>query len=280
MSRLKVRQIPFHFDENTPYYWNQHNPYWGNAINLVSMIGPAFERYFIKAIRKTIPQITDATLREDADLFCLQEGQHSKQHLAHMQALIHQYPGLEETRLKVMESYEKLFERESIEFHLAYAATVELLFGPIARFMIDNREHLFRECNNQISALILWHFVEEFEHRNSAIDVYNHLVGSYTWRMRMALRVVAHLKEVAMIAQSGMSEHAPSLHWEGKTLRGGDAALQIFRDIPLSNLISFLWHLICCQMPLHKPDRLKQPAWATRWLSDEAAGKNMTVYVP
>lgn len=280
MSRLKVRQLPFRFDEQTPYYWNLHNPYWGNAINLVSMIGPAFERYFIKAIRQSIPRISDETLREDAKLFCLQEGQHSKQHLAHIQALIAQHPGLEEVRLKIMASYDALYARESIEFHLAYAATVELLFGPIARFMVDNRHYLFQECDNQVAALILWHFVEEFEHRNSAIDVYTHLVGSYTWRMRMALRVVAHLKEVALIAQEGMSEHAPELAWKGRTVHGGDAGGQIFKDIPVANLLDFIWHLACCQMPLHKPDRLKQPEWATRWLADEAAGKDMTAYVP
>ena len=280
MSRLKVRQLPFRFDERTPYYWNLHNPYWGNAVNIVSMIGPAFERYFIKAIREAMPRITDAALREDADLFCLQEGQHSKQHLAHMQALIKQHPGLEQVRLQVMASYEQLFARESIEFHLAYAATVELAFGPIARFMVDNREYLFRDCDNQIAALILWHFVEEFEHRNSAIDVYKHLVGSYSKRMRMALRVVAHLKEVALIAQSGMSEHAPTLLWQGNTVHGGEAAGKIFKDIPFSNMMDFIWHLLCCQMPLHKPDRLKQPEWATRWLANEAAGHDMTIYVP
>lgn len=280
MSPLKVRQIPFHFDERTPYYWNLHNPYWGNTVNLVSMIGPAFERYFIKAIRQSIPQITDASLREDANLFCLQEGQHSKQHLVHLQALIKQHPGLEQVRLQVMTSYDNLFERESIEFHLAYAATVELAFGPIARFMIDNRQYLFRDCDNQVAALILWHFVEEFEHRNSAIDVYKHLVGSYSWRMRMAWGVVAHLKEVAEIAQNGMSQHAPELLWQGTKVQGGDAGGKIFKDIPIANLLHFIWHLFCCQMPLHKPDRLGQPEWASRWLANEAAGHDMTVYIP
>src|SRR5690606_3250733 len=109
---------------------------------------------------------------------------------------------------------------------------------------------------------------------------YKHLVGSYTWRMRMALRVVSHLKEVALIAQSGMSEHAPTRAWKGTIVRGGDAGGQIFRDIPWVNLLRFIGHLLCSQMPLHRPDRLKQPEWATRWLADEASGKDMTVYAP
>ena len=280
MSHLKVRQLPFHFDERTPYYWNRHNPRWGNTVNFISVIGPAFERYFIKAFRAAMPRITDEALREDAELFCLQEGQHSRQHLGHLQALIKQHPGIEDVRRQVLASYDALFARESLEFHLAYAANVELFFGPIAKFMVDNRDYLFRDCDNQVAALILWHFVEEFEHRNSAIDVYNHVVGSYAFRTRMAPRIGAHLLDIRRMTSAGLSRHVPDLSWEGGVVPAGDMGAAMFRDIPAANLLGFAWHLLCSQMPLHKPDRLAQPAWVTRWFADEAAGKDMTVYVP
>lgn len=279
MSHLKVREIPFRFDEKTPYYWNPHNPYWGNAVNVISVVAPAFERYFIKAFREVMPRISDAARRDDADLFCRQEGQHSKQHYGHLKALIKQHPGLEDVRRKVMASYDELFENECIEFHLAYAATVELTFGPIAKFIVENRARLFWDCDNQVAALILWHFVEEFEHRNSAIDVYKHVVGSYAWRMRMAPRVFAHLKEVHQIATEGMSQHTPALAWQGIEVRGGETAPAL-KDIPFPNRLQFYWHLLCSQMPLHRPDRLAQPEWVTRWFAAEAAGKDMSVYVP
>jgi len=279
MARLKVRQIPFRFDETTAYYWNHGNPYWGNVVNFISVIGPAFERYFIKAIRQAMPQITDPVLREDAELFCLQEGQHSKQHLLHLQALIQQYPGLEETRQQVLASYEHLFDSRSLEFHLAYAATIELTFGPIAKFMVENREALFADCDNRVAALILWHFVEEFEHRNSANDVYKHIIGSYTWRMRTAVDVYRHIRKVEQMTRVGLQAHVPPLEWAG-TLIAPDDESGMFRDVSVVNLLDFLWHLLCSQMPLHKPDRLTQPEWATRWFADEAAGKDMTVYAP
>lgn len=279
MSRLKVRQIPFHFDDNTPYYWNYGNPYWGNVVNFISVIGPAFERYFIKAIRQAMPLIQDPAIREDAELFCLQEGQHSKQHLLHLQTLIKQYPGLEETRRQVLDSYEHLFASRSLEFHLAYAATIELSFGPIAKFMVENREVLFADCDNRIAALILWHFVEEFEHRNSANDVYKHLVGSYRYRMRAAVDVYRHIRAVEQITRVGLRAHVPPLQWNNQVIAPDDEKA-MFRDIPITNLFDFIWHLVCSQMPLHKPDRLKQPEWATRWFADEAAGKDMTIYQP
>jgi len=280
MSQLKVRHIPFHFDDITPYFWNPHNPGWGNTVNFISVIGPAFERYFIKAIRAAMPHITDEELLADAELFCQQEGQHSRQHLGHLQALIKQYPGIEVVRKQVLTSYEKLFERESLEFHLAYAANVELLFGPIAKFMVDNRHYLFRECDNQVAALILWHFVEEFEHRNSAIDVYNHVVGSYAKRMRMAPRIASHLLDVRRITSEGLSIHVPAFNNNLTTFSAGDMGTGTLKDIPIANLMGFAWSLLCSQMPLHKPDRLVQPEWVTRWFSDEASGKDMSIYVP
>lgn len=40
------------------------------------MIGPAFERYFIKAFKQAIPLLRDEALNQDAELFCHQEAQH------------------------------------------------------------------------------------------------------------------------------------------------------------------------------------------------------------
>jgi predicted metal-dependent hydrolase len=274
MSRLKVRPIEFRFDETTAYYWHHGNTQWGNLVNFITMIGPAFERYFIKAIRQALPQIQNPAVREDAELFCHQEAQHSRQHLAHLQALCKQHPGLDEIRQQVLASYEYLFASRSLEFHLSYAATVELCFGPIAKFMVENREQLFNDCDDRIAAFILWHFVEEFEHRNSAIDVYNDIVGQYGYRMRSAIDVVKHLREVEQMTRIGLVRVVPP-HAQGIAANDVSGA---FRDIPFSRLCVFGWDLLCSQMPLHKPDNLHQPEWVTQWFADEQAGKDMTRY--
>src|SRR6478752_6202225 len=126
MNTIKVRQIDFCFSETIPFQCNSNNPHWSNFVNFITLIAPGFERYFIKAIRQVLPQIKDAAVRADAELFCQQEAQHSRQHLAHMKVLSAYYPGLDQVRRDVTASYEQLFERESMKFHLSYAATVEL----------------------------------------------------------------------------------------------------------------------------------------------------------
>ena len=46
------------------------------------------------------------------------------------------------------------------------------------------RDAIPRVCDARISSFILWHFVEEFEHRNCAIDVFDDIVGRHGHRLR------------------------------------------------------------------------------------------------
>jgi len=277
MGELKVRSIDFTFDE-VPFYWNRGNPHWGNFVNFVTVIGPAFERYFIKAIRQAMPLIKDPAVKKDADLFCLQEAQHSRQHLAHLRALTDQYPALEAIRKQVLDSYEHLFATESMEFHLSYAATVELTFGPIAKFVIENRDVLFKDCDKRIAAFMLWHLVEEFEHRNSAINIYNDVVGKYGYRMKSAVGVFKHLVEIDRITRECFSHHIPPCQTaEGNAVVANDIS-HMFKDISVWRQCGFFYNLFCTLLPYHKPDNLQQPEWATQWFADEAAGKDMTLY--
>jgi predicted metal-dependent hydrolase len=275
MSQLKVRKIDFAFSDDIPFQSCPGNPYWGNFVNLISLIGPGFERYFIRAIREAMPRIRDARVRADAELFCQQEAQHARAHLAHLKVLTSRYPGLEETSREVTASYERLLASKPLEFHLAYAATVELAFGPSAKFMINHRDQLFAGGDARIASFILWHLVEEFEHRNAAYDVFRDVVGSYFYRLRTAPLVAMHLAEVYRITERGLEQHVPR---QDCIVAPARTSLEMFRHIPLSQQLNYLYEVACTFLPFHKPDNLQQPPWVTQWFADEAAGKDMSVY--
>lgn len=277
MNELKVRKIDFRFDDNTPFQSCPDNPQWGNFVNVISLIGPGFERYFIRAIREAMPRIKSDYVRREADLFCQQEAQHSRAHLAHLKVLTAKYPGLDETAKAVTASYEKLLANNSLAFHLGYAATVELAFGPTAKFLINHRDALFGGGDARIASFILWHLVEEFEHRNAAYDVYNDVVGSYFYRIRTAPKVAAHLAEVFAITQEGLRRHVPATE---NLVDPGLIRLAMFRHIPKLQQLNYAYEIGCTFLPYHEPDNIKQPEWVTRWFADEAAGRDMTLYYP
>lgn len=275
MSQLKVRKIDFTFDDDIAFQPCPGNPYWGNFINFITLIGPGFERYFIKAIREAMPRIRNAGVRADAELFCQQEAQHARAHLAHLKVLTSKYPGLDDTAKAVTASYERLLASKPLEFHLGYAATVELGFGPSAKFMINHRDALFAGGDSRIASFILWHLVEEFEHRNAAYDVFKDVVGSYFYRLRTAPHVAMHLAEVYQLAQQGLRKHVPA---SDCIVDPASTSLQMFGAISALQQMNYAYELACTLLPYHKPDNICQPQWATQWFADEASGKDMRFY--
>lgn len=271
---LKVRQINFPFRDDMPFQCNPHNLHWSNFVNFITLIAPGFERYFIKAIRQALPLIRDPAVKADAELFCQQEAQHSRQHLAHMKVLAAHYPGLDAVREEVTASYERLFERETIAFHLSYAASVELCFGPLASFLIQHRDALFKGGDPTVASFLLWHLVEEFEHRNSAIDAYNAVVGSHVYRVRSVVGVARHLAEIANIVRKGFEQHIPA---GALPVPAGDVS-KLFRGTPVWDQLCLAGNLLCTLLPYHNPNNIHQPDWVTQWFTDEAAGVDMTAY--
>jgi len=275
-SPFTVRKLAFRFDDTLPFQSNPGNPGFGNIINGLSIIGPCFEKYFILAMRQAIPMLRDPHLVQEAEWFCAQEAQHSRHHFAHVNALVKRYPGLKQTQQAVMASYTRLLERERLEYHLAYTAIMETAFGPTATCIIEQREPLLRGCDPAVASLVLWHFVEEFEHRNCAIDVYNALVGSYWFRLKTIPSVVRHLRDVGGIMVDGFKRHVPL---EDNPF-GHDRLEGFTRGIPTLELAKYLCRLFLSQMPLHKPDNLRTPQWAEQWFHDERSGCDMTHYYP
>lgn len=274
MSALKVRKIDFQFPDDIPFHWNPANPCWSNFINFITLIAPAFERYFIKATRQAIPHITDARLRDDADRFCLQEAQHSKHHLAHLDVLLRQCPELKGTFDDIMASYDRLYRDRDLAFHLSYAASIELCFGPFASFLINHIDHYFKGSDSRIASFLLWHLIEEFEHRNAAYDVYNAVVGRYAYRMKTLPAVLRHISEVGRIALEGLNRHAPP-HADGTS--AGDTH-RTLAGVPRLAVLKLGYELGCTLLPYHRPDNIRQPDWATQWFADDAAGCDMRLY--
>ncbi|CAH0992363.1 hypothetical protein SIN8267_02482 [Sinobacterium norvegicum] len=153
---------------------------------------------------------------------------------------------------------------------------MELCFGPFAQFVVDNRETLFVDADPRVASFFLWHMVEEFEHRNAAIDIYNDVVGSYWFRLKTVPKVIKHLAEINTIIETAFQQHCPP--------QTGQVALwktaPFFKHVPLKNRMSTLYQLSCTLLPYHRPDSLRQPEWVGQWVADEAAGVDMTTYYP
>jgi Predicted metal-dependent hydrolase len=291
---LQLRQLPWDFDTTVPFQWNPTNPRFGLLVNSISFSAIPFERYMVAAIREAGPLITDPAIAREADLFLRQEAIHARAHRGHVHALIEQYPGLQETADAVAADYDALFECESLEFHLAFAADIEATFTPVFKMLLDNRATLFEPGDDRVASLLLWHFSEEIEHRSSALRIYEHVVGKPWYRLQMFPRVFRHVSGISAKVFAGFDEHVPvterlvSLAPRRLDLRAlvgrrtrreshrGDPYPTAYERVPRSQLAAMLWRLALSQVPNHDPEHQPLPAFAGEWFDAYEAGRDVT----
>lgn len=192
-ERMVVRQVPFDFGAENGH-WQPFSPEFSQIVNSASLAMPYLEPYLIRAMRKARPLITDSKLQAELDLYVKQEATHYKQHRRFNDTLSSKgYACIAELESILAADYAKLESNRSLKFNLAYAEGFESMALALGEMLIEDREELFAGAETSVASLVLWHFVEEIEHKNVAYDVFDHLYGSYAWRMFGLIYATAHI---------------------------------------------------------------------------------------
>ncbi|MFI6046724.1 metal-dependent hydrolase [Nocardia sp. NPDC051321] len=296
MTNLQPRKMDFGFDDaDVPFLWNPQNPAWSSMSNAVSFLAVGFEKMIVKLIMQLKPVLTDPEVAQEAIAFMRQEGHHSTAHRQHVKALIKQYPGLQNTLDAVIGEFDLLTEATTREYRLAYTADLEATFTPVFKLMLDNEATLFRPGDDRVASLFIWHFVEEVEHRSSALIIFNSVVGDELYRMRMAPSIFAHVLKVIRIACTGFNLHVPLADRQVDSLsmfathRAKQKMLQsvapyltkgpmprAFDGLSRREQLTALAGVIRSQLPKHDPTQEKLPELADRWFERYDAGYDCT----
>jgi predicted metal-dependent hydrolase len=298
LTRLKIRNLPFCFGEDTPFQWNPVNPMFGFAMNSLSFVAPPFERYIVTALRQAMPRITDPVVAAEADAFLRQEAQHARVHRLHVAALTRQYPGLAAVTAEIDRRFDELLATRSLEFHLAYVADIEATFTPMFNVWLRHRDVLFDNGDPRVAPLFLWHLVEEIEHRASAFVIYNAVVPDRSYRLRMLPAVFKHMLGCHTAIVRGFDAHVPlearqlpaselGLGWaETRTnlarllpfTRAAREKPQYpdqFAGVPRAEIRRMIWRLIRSQHPRHSPEIEQTPPFADEWLAEYDRGRDV-----
>lgn len=298
MTDLIVRKMRFAFaDYEVPFLWNEENPAFSSMANAVSFLAIGFEKMIVNLIREAMPLITDPAVAEEADAFVRQEGQHSTAHRQHVKGLIRAYPQLQETLDDVIGAYDELTAETSVDYRLAYTADLEATFTPVFKLMLDNDSALFRPGDDRVASLFIWHFVEEVEHRSSALTIFESVVGSDLYRMRVAPSIFRHVLYVIRLACEGFNKHVPledrkidALSMFASYRRKQNLKRRLpfvraeyngtmpraFDDLPLGEQLVALVGVIRSQLPKHNPDHERLPALADVWFDRYENGYDVT----
>lgn len=295
MTDLQVRRVRFDFaSADVPFNWQPERPAFGMQCNVISFFAPGFEKFIVEATREAIPFMRRSADVEEAEAYLRQEAQHSAAHASHLRALIKRWPGLQETRDEVIASYDRLTATKPLAWRLAYAAVVEATFTPYFKVFLDHEDQLFRPGDERVASLFLWHYVEEIEHRSSALIVYDAVHDSYLYRLSAIPGVVRHMGEIISIIASGFSKHVPKEDGGdyGRLMPKGfsysairdslTAAREVnktcrstYSGVPRRELLAMLVGLVRSQAPNHDPQRERLPEFAAEWFKKYEADPNV-----
>ena len=302
MTELVVRKIAWEFDRSVPFLWQPANPNFGIFCNAFTFIAVPFEKYIISSLRQAQDRLSeDPEVAVEAEAFLRQEAQHAAAHRKHMLALIERYPALEQCYQDTVRSYDDLITNRPVEFHAAYIANLEATFTPLFKVILDNRDALFGGSDQRVASLMMWHFVEEIEHRSSGLLLYRHLSPDPWYRVKHFRRTFRHVSEVAANIAAAFDRHipfeergasatelmSPALLVDEFRFRGPGGARRrarrpgaptLFNAVPTSHLAKMAWRLALSQMPHHNPADQPLPEWADTWMHEYAQGTDMTAF--
>ncbi|MCZ7417306.1 MULTISPECIES: metal-dependent hydrolase [unclassified Streptomyces] len=227
---LQPRDVAFDWN-GLPLRWIPDEPMASHVINVLHLLLPEGERWFVRTFQEAIPLITDDELREQVLGFTGQEALHAEAHqgvldhmlahgldprpyVEHLEFIFHRVlgdrPGLSPERAR-----EYLVER------IAIIAGVEHFTAFLGDWVL-NADGLDRAGTDPTMLdLLRWHGAEEVEHRSVAYDLLCHLDPSYVRRGRAMVISATVLLKLWVRGTRFLMAADPELHpAAGPTWRG------------------------------------------------------------
>ena len=264
-QRMIVRRMKFRFPESLGGIWNRARPEFSHVVNAGSLGMPYLEPYLIETMRQARTKTSDPALIAVIDNYIGQEAAHYRQHAQFNKQLANLgYKSVPQSEAVLASDYQSFARNRSFAFNLAYAEGFEAMALVIGHMLVKDRVYLFGDGEASVSSLILWHFVEEIEHKCATYDVFEALDGRYLWRMYGLFFATFHIMGCtrmgyrAMMIEDGM--------WSNWWSR-----LSLYRLL-LRMFARMTPGFLRILAPGYNPRSVADPAWVVSWWRKHAEG--------
>ena len=213
---VRTRRIAFdHEHHPVPKHYMDDDLVMSHVVSVLSALFPEGEDFFVAAVRAHRDQITDPELKKQVAGFIGQEAIHGREHRElneRLDALGYPTKRIDRGTRVLLGLGEKVLPRS---VQLAITAALEHYTATLAEVLLTDERAQAMVAAPEVRNLLLWHTLEESEHKAVAYDVYQHAVGderTRTW--------VMHVTTGAFLALVAV-ETTVSLAFDRETYRRG-----------------------------------------------------------
>ena len=173
---IPKRKMDFGFEKiEGPYFFN-NNAILSSFFASMSIVFPPGEKEFVRSVAKFADKIEDSVLRQKVKEFSAQESQHRRQHKMANKRL--DQMGYCATEFE--EHFGRRIEKDIVELsdeeRLAGTVCAEHITAILGHAILSSPE-IMATMSKPVRDLLMWHAVEEIEHKAVAFDVYKETVG-------------------------------------------------------------------------------------------------------
>lgn len=215
---VPIRHMDFGFETaSLQRHFYDDNAFASAFYMAFSAVIPQGERFFIHSVRHYRDRLQDPELDARVTGFIGQEAMHGKEHDAVNEAYARKgYP------VKALDRFTRdglrwLSKRLPKAAQLSVTVALEHYTAIISEYMLSD-ENVQQKFDPAVGSFVLWHMMEETEHKAVAFDVYEKCVGSYA--LRAGIMIPASV--VLIAALGGMQlrlMHADGSLWKPGLLR-------------------------------------------------------------
>lgn len=173
--KIEPRRMSFDFAAERRRFWYADNAVLTAFMAALSSTFPPGEREFVRSVLHYREQL-DGELLEQVRAFAAQEGHHARQHTianAWIDSLGFDAKGCSEHLEAEIEEFRKATPDDIL---LAATVGAEHITAIMAHYLLTH-DDIVAGLPEAVRELILWHAVEEIEHKAVAIDVYDKVSG-------------------------------------------------------------------------------------------------------
>jgi predicted metal-dependent hydrolase len=265
---MKVRFPKFDF-AGVSAHWAP-DPEFAQGFNAASLIPAHVEPYLLKVMRVARERLhpSKQPLINELDIFCKQEMQHMKHHLAYNKLVRAQgYEGLAPIEAKVAADFERFLSERSLRFNLAYCEGFESMSASACEAWFEEFDDYLADAHPAVVGLWRWHLAEEFEHRTVCSDVYHELSGlnpiaRYFYRIYGYFYALIHLGRF----QKAAASYLLARDREKMTKAELVDSLARERAVTRRTLRSFLPMMLKIVLPTYDPAKRRVPSGLQEYL--------------